>query len=65
MVGTLAGNGTSGFADGAGSFAAFSSPNAAVLSLSGTSLYVCDTGNHRVRVVDVTTGKFSVRGLSA
>lgn len=49
-VTTLAGTGTSGFADGAGIGAQFYWPAGAAVDGSG-NVYVADTGNHRVRKV--------------
>ena len=48
------GSGNEGFNDGAGSNAAFSSPQGVVVD--GDTLYVADTGNHAVRAVDLATG---------
>lgn len=45
---------TSGFADAYGVSALFSSPGG--LAILGSTLYVADTGNHRIRSVDVSTG---------
>jgi streptogramin lyase len=55
-VSTLAGSGTSGYADGTGTAAQF-------IGIWGMTfgpddkLYVADTGNHRIRQVDPTTGE--------
>ncbi len=48
LVETLAGGGTSGFADGAGTNALFSDPSAISLSAEG-DIYVADTGNGAIR----------------
>jgi len=54
-VTTLAGTfGTPGTADGAGAAARFNSP--AGITAVGTTLYVCDTGNHTIRTVVSTSG---------
>lgn len=45
-----------GYVEGAAAAAKFSVPGDLVLSLDGTTLYVADTGNHRLRAVDVATG---------
>lgn len=50
VVSTLAGDGSPGFADGSGGNARFASPWGIALDPSGT-LWVADTGNHRVRRV--------------
>ena len=52
-VSTLAGNGTAGFADGAGG-AMFNGPRRAVFN--GSSLLVSEYQNGRVRKVDIATG---------
>ena len=50
-VSTLAGSGQSGFADGTGTAASFSSVNGLAVSTSTHNVYVADTTNHRVRCV--------------
>ena len=50
---TLAGTGDGGFADGDLSVAKFDEPGG--LSVAGTKVYVADTNNHVIRVVDLTT----------
>ncbi|HEY0762426.1 MAG TPA: RHS repeat-associated core domain-containing protein [Pyrinomonadaceae bacterium] len=47
-VSTLAGNGTAGFADGAGAAAMFNNPQGIAVGPSGT-VYVADTANNRIR----------------
>ncbi|HJZ98535.1 MAG TPA: IPT/TIG domain-containing protein [Candidatus Solibacter sp.] len=49
-IAPLAGNGSSGFADGAGSAAQFNNPNAIFVDSKGV-LYVADTTNNRIRTV--------------
>jgi sugar lactone lactonase YvrE len=49
-VTTLAGGSTSGSADGAGAEARFKTPRGLAVDASGT-VYVADTGNHRIRKV--------------
>uniref|UniRef100_A0A6V2TDA6 SMP-30/Gluconolactonase/LRE-like region domain-containing protein n=1 Tax=Emiliania huxleyi TaxID=2903 RepID=A0A6V2TDA6_EMIHU len=49
-VRTIAGGGKPGFADGAGGAAAFSSPGGIALGPDGT-LFIADTGNHRIRAM--------------
>ena len=53
MVTTLAGTNTSGFFDGSGSTARFSSPQGLVVDSSG-NVYVADAGNHRIRKITST-----------
>ena len=52
-VSTLAGSGTRGHADGSGTAAQFNTPSG--LALSGDTLYVADTDNHRIRAIDIAT----------
>src|SRR5215471_10308548 len=49
-IAPVAGNGSSGFADGAGSAAQFNNPNAIFVDSKGV-LYVADTTNNRIRTV--------------
>lgn len=49
--------GEAGFADGAGADAQFNFPTD--VELDGTTLFVADANNHRVRAVDLTTGAVS------
>ncbi len=51
-VTTLAGNGTSGFADGSSTSAQFNSPNGLAIGSDG-KLYVADTLNHRIRAISL------------
>lgn len=51
QVTTIAGNGVAGFRDGKGSEARFHTPMGVVATADGT-LYVADTGNHVIRVID-------------
>ena len=53
-VTTVAGSGVPGFADGTGTAAKFSSP-AGIVASNGM-LFVADTGNRRIRKIDVATG---------
>lgn len=57
-VTTLAGSGTAAYADGIGAAAAFNQPNSLLLvsQPTGLQLFVADTGNNRIRQVDVATG---------
>lgn len=64
-VATLAGSGHAGFLDGAAEQAAFFEP--AGLSAAGGRLFVADTNNHAIRVVDLDTLRVStlvLRGVS-
>jgi sugar lactone lactonase YvrE len=59
-VTTLAGAaGTASFADGAGSVARFDQPQGVALDCAAQALYVADTGNRRVRRVDLADGSVS------
>ena len=51
-VTTIAGSGTAGFADDSGTSAMFNGPNSIVIASDG-KLYVCDTANHRIRVLSI------------
>jgi hypothetical protein len=50
-VSTVAGNGSAGYANGAGVGALFSSPRGIVIAADG-SMYVADLGNHAIRKID-------------
>jgi DNA-binding beta-propeller fold protein YncE len=53
----IAGSGAQGFADNTtGNLAQFNQPNAVVVDPAGTTVYVADTGNNRIRKVVLATG---------
>ncbi|MFZ1250305.1 MAG: prepilin-type N-terminal cleavage/methylation domain-containing protein [Candidatus Microsaccharimonas sp.] len=54
VVSTLAGNGTSGSADGTGSAARFWDPFAVSVNPATNAIYASETGNHRVRQISAT-----------
>jgi sugar lactone lactonase YvrE len=56
-VTTLAGAGTAGFNNGAGTSASFNTPNGIALSSDGTTLYVADTSNNAIREIVIATGQ--------
>ena len=58
---TFAGTGRGGFADGAGSSAQFDEPGG--LSVAGGKIYVADTNNHAIRVVDMKTRQVDTLAL--
>ena len=58
-VATLAGSGTSGAQDGIGTSASFNRPTGIALDPAGTLLVVADSGNHRLRVLDLSNGAVS------
>lgn len=60
---TLAGNGRAGFADGFGTAAAFSEPGGLAVDAKNNALYVADTNNNVVRVVDPSTGAVTTLAL--
>ena len=61
-VSTIAGSGTAGYADGADSTAQFDNP--AGLAVSGTTLYVADQNNHRIRAIDLASANKTVRTIA-
>ena len=62
IVTTLSGSTNSGFVEGAGTDARFSSPEG--ITTDGTYLYISDTGNHRVRSIVAETGLTSTFDVS-
>ena len=66
QIQTLAGTGSAGHRDGALGQAQFYEPGG--LSVSGGRLYIADTNNHTIRVIDLATQRvltLVVRGLTA
>lgn len=55
---TLAGNGTAGWQDGAGSTAQFNTPFGVALD-NGERLFIVDRGNNRIRMIELKTGVVS------
>ncbi len=60
IISTLAGSGSAGYAEGAGSAASFNTPSNICLNQAQGVLYVSDTGNYRVRSIDISTGQTSL-----
>lgn len=54
-VSTLAGDGSSGYLDGAGTDAKFNITASVAVDSVG-NVYVADSGNHRIRLINVSTG---------
>ena len=62
-VSTIAGSGTlGGYAVGAGAAARFDTPTD--ITLSGTTLYVADSKNHRIRAIDIASANKTVRTIA-
>jgi hypothetical protein len=55
VISTLSGTGEAGFADGASNKAKFNQPYG--LAINGTTLFVADRGNNRIRAVSTITGE--------
>ena len=53
----LAGSGQRGYRDGAGASAQFSEPRGMAADTRKGVAYVCDSGNHAIRTVDLVTGQ--------
>jgi DNA-binding beta-propeller fold protein YncE len=60
---TLFGNGQSGNQDGKGTAARFNEPGG--LALIGDTLYVADTNNHAIRVIDLKTNEVKTLEIGA
>ena len=59
-VDTIAGGGTIGdYVDGVGSTARFNHPSGLAVDASGTTLYVADSDNHRIRAIDLASRRVS------
>lgn len=60
-ISLLAGTGAKGFAGdgGAATLARFNNPTGLALDIARNALYVADTGNHRIRKIDLITGNIS------
>lgn len=62
VVTTLAGSGSQGSSDGMGTTATFYFPKG--ITTDGKNLYVSDSGNHKIRKIDLTTGVVSTQAGS-
>ena len=61
-VSTIAGSGKKGHSDGAGTAAQFNSP--IDLAVGGTTLYVADEKNHRIRAIDLASPNKTVSTIA-
>ena len=61
-VRTIAGSGKAGYKDGTGAAAQFDTPIG--LAVSGTTLYVADYKNHRIRAIDLASAANTVRTIA-
>lgn len=52
----IAGSGSAGFKDGTGTAAKFRTPYGITIDSSGDYLYVADRDNHRIRIINTTSG---------
>lgn len=64
IISTLAGTGTAGYAgdDGPAAAVQLRAPHSVALDPTQRYLLVCDTGNHRLRRIDLTTGRIESIG---
>ena len=62
QVSDFAGSGTAGYADGTGTAAQFDNPTG--LAVSGTTLYVADSGNNRIRSIDLANTNKTVSTIA-
>lgn len=64
MISTLAGTGSPGMSgdDGPAALAMLRAPHSIALEPTGRFLLICDTGNHRVRRVDLASGRIDTVG---
>lgn len=58
-VSTVAGTNASGYVDGPIASARFNNPFGILASADGTKLYIADTGNNAIRLIDLTAGTVS------
>ena len=61
-VSTIAGDGTPDYRNGAGSTAQFNKPIG--LAVSGTTLYVADSDNHRIRAINLASSEKTVSTIA-
>jgi NHL repeat len=59
IVTTIAGSGQIGNVDGIGTAASFARPSGLALNNNGTLLYVADTENYRIRIINIATKNVS------
>jgi DNA-binding beta-propeller fold protein YncE len=62
MITTLAGSGTAGFSGDGGPAARADLRQPHSVTVTGRRLLICDTGNHRIRGVDLETGRIDTIG---
>ena len=62
VVSTLAGTGTAGFSGDGGPAARAELRQPHSVAVAGGRLLICDTGNHRVRAVDLASGRIATIG---
>ena len=64
IVSTLAGNGSPSYGDGLGTRTGFNQPRGLALDKSGKLLYVADTGNNMIRLINMNTGTVRVSTIA-